>query len=566
MSVRRLEPFEYIFPLLSSTKLQRHIRVNNLASVYDLIPHLGQPDSDRYTARALVEFARIDRESYIKANDILDRIVAERPQYLKTFMGYLETEIANQLHPYDNADGAWARSTKRSAHHLLDLWCDGLRRQLLAKLNYSDRVWDPTVMCVEITQQCNALCGHCASNSSPYTKIRLAPEKVQELVEQAALEGVEFLGLTGGEPFLEQKTLLTAIDTATQNGILFDYINSNCFWAKTLEQAIEVLSRVKAVANQNHIKQKRGMFSLSVTTEHLKWIPLQNFINVILAHEEVFPGQTIELVSVRGAMFGQEQAPVFEDIIQRLGDHVVKVDRDANGKVARIYTKRSEIDVFFNYIVPIGRGEDMAYGDYEHYELSDKELKRGLSLLAVDDKAVQTITVGWDGKCAPDVVLKCSESVIAGNLYLNSFAEVVANGNNDPLIRGILASVYRIINISKRTGIFDMVSAKLKYHNTIQGYVSEFMKDPKKRLLMTIDLLKEDLESGQRVFDEHGEPMVDADALIRDIAGPDSGRLLNAAYQIVQNFQYQYNFSGTAIRIHSAQKVVGQRTEAAAAS
>jgi len=537
-----------LFPLLEDGSLQSEIRLNRFDRVYQCIPLLGRPETDAYFAQCLVDFGRMDRAAYIKANDVLDRVAKARPDYLTTFQRHVESQIAEYFTVPGPSGDAWARATNAQRHYLFDMWADCVRRKLVARVRYRQPIWKPTIMCIEITQQCNAICGHCASNSSPYTKIRLDRDKVREIVEQAARAGVEYMGLTGGEPFLEQPTLLEAIKTATENGVLFDYINSNCFWAKTEERAEAMLRRVKAVADKHHVKQRRGMFSLSLTTEHLKWVPIENYVNVIRAHEKVFPGQTLEMVSVRGDLFGEKQEPAFLRVIELLGDHVTRVDRDEEGKISRIHTKASEIDVFFNYIVPIGRGEDMLYDDYEHYQLTDKELKKGLSALHIDGKVAQTVTVGWDGKCAPDVVLKCSESVLAGNLNLESFDDMVANGNNDPLIRGILTSVHRIIHISRRTGIFDMMQTKLRFHNSIQGYVSEFMKDPKKRLLMTIDLLREDVEAGLAVDDDRGEPIHDVDALLASLVEDDSAHIYTALRHLVRAFMYSFNFSGTTIK------------------
>jgi hypothetical protein len=439
------------------------------------------------------------------------------------------------------------RTVPQSHHHLFALWADVVRRRLVRHVRYGDAVWRPTVMCIEITQQCNAECNHCASNSTPATKIRLSPEKVVEIVEQAARQGVRFLGITGGEPFLERKTMLAAIAAATANDIRFDYINSNCFWAKTESAAVDILRQIKEVAHPDHVKQKRGMFSISVTSEHLRFVDMGCIINAIRALQHVFPSQTIELVGVRGEMFGVEQAPLFEQVIERLGNDVLRVERDDHGRVSRIHTRGGEIDVFFNYIVPIGRGEDMDYEHYEHYELTEKELKRGLSMLEIDGTVAQTITVGWDGKSAPDVVLKCSESIIAGNLYLESFADLIANGNNDPLIRGVLSSVYRIISISKRTGIFEQMRERLRFHNSIQGYVSEFMKDPKKRLLMSLDLLAEDIAGIADVRWPDDRPMTDIDDVIRVAAGARGHVYLRALRHLIATHTYHFNFSRTAI-------------------
>ncbi len=541
--------------LLKDPKIRREILLNNFSSVHAIMPALGTSESNLNLCQVLIEFARGGREAYIKANDMVDRIIAERPDILPFLKSYLEAEMRNVVPDAGIENHAWAKTISLESHLLFSLWSDVIRRRLVARVRYRDEIWRPSIMCIEITQQCNATCGHCASNSSPYTKIRLTIEKIEEIVRQAAKEGVKFLGLTGGEPFLEKPMILKAIETATKSGIIFDYINSNCFWAKTEAIAVEVLKEIKAVSHPDHFKQKRGMFSLSVTTEHQRFVKLERIIHVILAHEKVFPGQTLELVSVRGSMFGTAQAPVFDEIIRRLGDYVVRVERDKDEQVSRIYTKGGDIDVFFNYIVPIGRGEDMVYEEYEHYELSERELQRGLSMLHIDGKAAQTITVGWDGKSAPDVVLKCSESIIAGNLYLESFAKLIANGNNDPLIRGVLTSVYRIIAISKRTGIFDQMREQLKFHNTIQGYVSEFMKDPKKRALMSLDLLEEDIAAQKGTFWDDGRPMQDFSELVDDVVGAEGKRYLLAIRTLIAVYQYKFNFSGTQIAPNAVPEV-----------
>jgi hypothetical protein len=533
--------------LLQDKKLRRNIRLNDFSGIDEVLPQLGAHEADTAMCQFLLEHAKQGREAYIKTNDVIDHIVVAYPGFLDFFKAHLEHEMDKVLHAATADDASLAQRVSPETHLAFDLWSDVIRRRLVARVRYADEIWRPTIMCIEITQQCNAWCGHCASNSSPHTKIRLPITKVEEIIKQAAKEGVKYLGLTGGEPFLERPTLLRAIETATQNGIFFDYINSNCFWAKTPAISVGILEEIKAVAHPDHFKRKRGMFSFSVTTEHLRFVGLDRVINAILGHQTVFPGQTIELVSVRGSMFGKQQAPVFDEIIEMLGNYVVRVERSGDGSVSRIYTKGGDIDVFFNYIVPIGRGEDMEFDEYEHYELSDRELNRGLSTLKIDGNVAQTVTVGWDGKSAPDIVLKCSESIIAGNLHHESFAKLIANGNNDPLVRGVLCSVHRIIAISKRTGIFDQMRERLKFHSTIQGYVSEFMKDPKKRVLMSFDLLGEDIASGKEVFWDDGRPMRDFSEVVDEVSGDAGAAYLRALRTLISMYEFKFNFSKTTV-------------------
>jgi organic radical activating enzyme len=549
-----------VFPLLSSEKLKRNILLNKFEALYQIIPFLGTPDADRYICLSLIEFARESRICYIRSIDMIERIILIKSEFLETLKLSLEELLESWL--------CSTHSLKKqlsimptNMHHIFDLWADVVRLKFLKTICYNSKIWKPEIMCIELTQQCNAMCGHCASNSSPFTKIRLSPNEVDRIVRQAGKAGVKYLGLTGGEPFLVMDTLLSSINAATECGVYFDYINSNCFWARTEDEAIAILRKIKAVAHPSHLKQKRGMFSFSVTTEHLRWVKLQNFINAIRAHAVVFPGQTLELVSVKGNLFGREQLSVFDKLISGLGNDVVETKYNEEGWPTKIYLKGFEIDIFFNYLVPIGRGEDMKYEDYEHYHLTDKELNRGLSKLYVDGNIIQTITIGWDGKSAPDVVLKCSESVIAGNLLLEEYEDIVAHGNDDPLIRGILENINHIISLSKLLGMYEKMVDSLNYHNTIQGYVSEFMKDPKKRLLLTLELFKEDVETQSGVICRDKANILSANYTIYKTVEASGIWLLDALRHLVNLFRYEYNFSRTAVSILPHEEKVDYQLE-----
>src|SRR5207245_2741976 len=107
------------------------IRLGN----FDRFLHLVcRPEPDQHLAHGLVEFARFDRMSYIRTNDILDRLVSEQPEYLATFQRHVEARISEQCRLPGKPGDDWPHATALEHHHLFDLWADCIRRKLLKRV------------------------------------------------------------------------------------------------------------------------------------------------------------------------------------------------------------------------------------------------------------------------------------------------------------------------------------------------------------------------------------------------------------------------------------------------
>lgn len=86
------------------------------------------------------------------------------------------------------------------------------------------------VIQIHPTRRCNLRCAHCYSTSGPEQHGELAVARLEELLEDAADEGYNAVGISGGEPLtygplprlLESARRLRMLTTVTTNGLLLD--------------------------------------------------------------------------------------------------------------------------------------------------------------------------------------------------------------------------------------------------------------------------------------------------------------------------------------------------------
>lgn len=93
---------------------------------------------------------------------------------------------------------------------------------------------------------CNARCAHCGPESGPKDKTRIKHEHNLFLIEEAGklYDNDWCLTLSGGEVFLFYDRLLEYVKHTKKHGGYTTLI-TNCYWAKTEEKAIELLTPLK---------------------------------------------------------------------------------------------------------------------------------------------------------------------------------------------------------------------------------------------------------------------------------------------------------------------------------
>jgi pyruvate-formate lyase-activating enzyme len=101
------------------------------------------------------------------------------------------------------------------------------------------RTFRPNYLSFAGTYQCNLVCAHCCVPIEWPDRLDIAV--ALRFLEDAAREGIEILGFTGGEPFLYPEFLFALTKRAAQRGMRFDKVQTNGVWftdARHLEDTL----------------------------------------------------------------------------------------------------------------------------------------------------------------------------------------------------------------------------------------------------------------------------------------------------------------------------------------
>ncbi|WP_257786090.1 radical SAM protein [Actinoalloteichus hymeniacidonis] len=125
---------------------------------------------------------------------------------------------------------------------------------------------------------CNAACDHCLVESNPRKKKKLDPATAIDLLTTGAKYGKSFLDLSGGEAMLFPEEVLEVASAARDLGY-YICLNTNAYWARTPDKAVETLAGLKAAGVQ-------AVFP-SASAYHLRYVPLERVKNLRAACREL---------------------------------------------------------------------------------------------------------------------------------------------------------------------------------------------------------------------------------------------------------------------------------------
>jgi molybdenum cofactor biosynthesis enzyme MoaA len=369
-----------------------------------------------------------------------------------------------------------------------------LIKEHVEKLLY---VWKPTIMCLEITQQCDnpKPCRLCASRSTMKCKALLTKDEALNRLREAKVAGIKNFSITGGEPTLEEETLFSLVEEGERIGVKFNYLNTNCYnWGESVELARNKLRRIARIKGDNW-KKDNVRLCISVGDEHARGIPVERVANFIEAYQEVFPDTVLEAIALRQTASDNALEKLISILRQR---HILEntdevVSRDSMGRVNELKLKQSRLSIFYNYAVPIGRHpSDME--DFEHYYMPDKYLNRPISQIETAVGSSQVIIIGWDNKASPDIVFKCTDTIVIPDSDIKTIDQIIAEGNRDPLLRAGVQSVWRILEAAKQCGYSKLIETLRKKHSTIHGLIAELISDADRKEAITLSLAANDQE------------------------------------------------------------------------
>lgn len=110
----------------------------------------------------------------------------------------------------------------------------------------------PQSVGLNLAARCNATCSHCCVASSPRAEARLSVEQVDGIVDDLiAHPDVREVGITGGEPLLQAKRVLSLIKRVSAAGMKTN-LTTNGFWAITPERAARMIGDLES-AGLSHL-------------------------------------------------------------------------------------------------------------------------------------------------------------------------------------------------------------------------------------------------------------------------------------------------------------------------
>jgi len=148
-----------------------------------------------------------------------------------------------------------------------------------------------------LSYQCNAECCHCMYACSPKWKDWISEENLEKILNQLASKikpspfGAKTVSLnygfhfTGGEPFLNFKLLLKAVEIARELRIPSTFVETNCYWCIDDEITREKLELLKE-------KGLKGIL-ISVNPFYLEYVPFERTERGIRISQEVFGGNVM---------------------------------------------------------------------------------------------------------------------------------------------------------------------------------------------------------------------------------------------------------------------------------
>jgi pyruvate-formate lyase-activating enzyme len=141
---------------------------------------------------------------------------------------------------------------------------------------------------------CNIRCRSCINGDAIYSRKKLPVETALALLDQAAaVSAVKSVHFSGGEPFLFRDFIRDVARHASCTYGWRSAATTNCFWSKSVGEAIDVLVPLKDA----------GLAALGVSVDefHEEFVPLDRVRNCLLAAQQLGLVCRIQAAVVRGA-------------------------------------------------------------------------------------------------------------------------------------------------------------------------------------------------------------------------------------------------------------------------
>ena len=261
------------------------------------------------------------------------------------------------------------------------------------------------------TNFCALRCKHCGIKSGSDNDTFLDLKLLPPILEYAKNIGCQLVNISGGgEPFsidLELKDIVKMISDQS----MISRITTNGFWGYTMQNTLKRLEELNEVG--------LNQLFLSISEGHCEFVPIDYISNILLVSEKLGIQSCLYFLKLN------DKQSIYSKVINQLSMESIP------------------IPLSYEYpLIPVGRADENFSSNL--YLLIDVNLLRGPCL-----SMGKNICIHPDGNvtaCAMIIANECNP-LIFGNIYINSFDDIILKINNSPLVKWI--SLYGVVALKE---------------------------------------------------------------------------------------------------------------------
>ncbi len=263
------------------------------------------------------------------------------------------------------------------------------------------------------TTDCNLKCAHCSVERG---EDRLAISAAVKFLRSCRKAGVERVGFTGGEPFLDTKFLFALTECAVASDLLFGMITTNARWFRSASQLRRTLEELRDHGFD-------GSFGVSVDAFHGKEAEKPAlFIQTAL---ELWNRPDIaRVIAVKGAR-DKETDAILRSLAKALKAKLARIGGHRAIRNESLFVPVTTID-----LVPIGKAEPLLHPWGKSWFKEDFCHGPGQVFYVLPNGDVKPCC-GY----ATD-----SDRLTIGNIYKDTAAKMLKNSSRNPFVSAVYTS------------------------------------------------------------------------------------------------------------------------------
>jgi hypothetical protein len=260
------------------------------------------------------------------------------------------------------------------------------------------------------TTDCNLNCAHCSVERG---KARLPIPAAVKFLRSCRKAGVERVGFTGGEPFLDTEFLFALTERAVANGLLFGMVTTNARWFKCP-------AHLRRTLKELYDRGYDGSFGVSVDAFHGK-DPAKPALFIEIASEIWNRPDIARVIAVRGAR-DEETEAILGGLAKALKAKLVHVGGHRVIRNESLFVPVTTID-----LAPVGKAEPLLNPWGKDWFKEDFCRGPGHVFYVLPDGSVKPCC-GY----ATD-----SERLTVGNIHKDTAAKMLENASRNPFVSAV---------------------------------------------------------------------------------------------------------------------------------